>query len=74
MYRTEDPFPYAEDYYGVFPTLPLEKRIQPPKGTCVFTDEYTLFFRDGTPKEIIKRLTNDYARFRENEMKKNSIQ
>ena len=61
MYRTKELFPYAADYYAVFPAVLPADRKQPQKGTFVFADNYTLYFKENTPKEVIKRLSKDFA-------------
>ena len=73
MYRTESLFSYADNCYAVFPPVPFDERKQPTEGSCVFTDNYTIFFEEGTSDEIKNRLVKDYAEFYQNELQEGRL-
>ena len=61
MYRTEPLFPYANDYFGIFPKGFENREIG--KGSIFVADEYVIYFKPNTPEDIKRRLIKDYAEY-----------
>ena len=61
MYRTEPLFPYAEDYYMIFPRGLENKNVG--EGSIVIEDEYIIYFKPETPEDVKNSLVKDYAEY-----------
>ena len=70
MYRTKPLFPYAENYYAIFPKSMKDNQVG--KGSIVVEDVYIIYFQPNTPEDIKQRLIKDYAEYYEKQ-KQNGI-
>ena len=62
MYSTQPLFPYADGRYIILPAN-LPESFYDGDGEKVYTDNYVICFVPKTSKEIIDRLTKDYAEY-----------
>lgn len=67
MYEVNDRFSYARGYFAFFP-----KGFNRALGdrTIHETDEYIIYFKKNTPKEIKQRVVKEYAEYYKEYMKK----
>lgn len=74
MYRTKPLFPYAENYYMIFPKG-MEKGRKVGKGSIVVEEDYIIYFKPETPEDIKQRFIKDYAEYHRKELEeqKNGI-
>lgn len=64
MYKREVLFPYAIGYYLIIPRG-IEDKYSSKNGTLIKENEYAIFFKEDTPKEIIERFTKEYSEYYE---------
>lgn len=67
MYEVNDRFSYARGYFAIFPKG-FNRAFG--EGTIHETDEYIIYFKKNTPKEIKQRVVKEYAEYYKEYMKK----
>lgn len=67
MYEVNDRFSYAKGYFAIFPKG-FNRAVG--AGTIHETDDYIIYFKENTPKEIERRFVKEYAEYYKEYMKK----
>ena len=60
MYEVNDRFSYARGYFAIFPKG-FNRALG--DGTIHETDEYIIYFKKNTPKEIKQRVVKEYGEY-----------